>query len=135
MAKRFVPPTLEQCEAYVAEKGYKYVDAATFWYWYDAINWVVGKSGTKMVRWRSSIAGWEARKAKEMKCEKESQAKTCLVCKQPGKKFQTNDKGQEVWLCEICLKCIKATGRTAWGYLPVSIIEREVQNGKAKLRH
>ncbi len=67
---RFQPPTLEQCEAYAREKGFKFVDGATFWFWFDAIDWVVGKAKTKMVRWRSAMAGWEARGRKKHKIGK-----------------------------------------------------------------
>lgn len=131
--KRFVPPTIEQCEAYVAEKGYQYVNGKAFWYWYDAIDWVISKSGTKMVRWHSAMGGWEEREQK--KHGKEAQAKICVVCKRLGHRYQTNNKEQKVWLCELCKMFINAAGVTAWGRLSVNVIERKVHEGKAKLRH
>lgn len=51
----FVPPTVEEVDAYCKEKGYN-VDAFQFWHWYDSVNWMRGK--TKMVRWRSACATW-----------------------------------------------------------------------------
>ncbi len=59
MGKRFTPPTLEQCEAYKADKGYKYVDAPTFFLFYESKGWKVGKN--KMVSWHCAKGGWEAR--------------------------------------------------------------------------
>ena len=57
--KRFVPPTIEEVEDYVKEKGYENVDAEVFVTWYDSKGWYVGKN--KMKNWKSAVAGWNAR--------------------------------------------------------------------------
>ena len=57
--KRFVPPSVEEVRAYIAEKGYTHVNADSFVSFYESKNWMVGKN--KMVSWHSCVAGWEAR--------------------------------------------------------------------------
>ena len=51
----FVPPTLDEVKAYVAEKGYK-VDPVAWWHHYDGNGWVCGK--TPMKNWKSAIVTW-----------------------------------------------------------------------------
>ncbi len=63
--KRFQPPTLEQCEAYKAEKGYKYVDSTEFLLYYKMCGWVVGKSRKPMKCWHSAMALWESKEKKK----------------------------------------------------------------------
>ena len=60
--KKFVPPTVEEVQAYIDEKGY-HVDAESFVNFYESKGWMVGK--TKMVSWRSSVATWEKRHKEE----------------------------------------------------------------------
>lgn len=55
---RFVPPTLEEVQAYVVEKGYS-VDAESFIAFYQSKNWYVGKN--KMKDWKAAIVTWEKR--------------------------------------------------------------------------
>lgn len=57
----FIPPTLQEVEQLIQEKGYS-VDAAVFFYFYDSNGWMVGK--TKMKKWRSALAGWNCRDKK-----------------------------------------------------------------------
>lgn len=57
---RFVPPTIEEVRAYMAEKGYNTFDAAEWWYFYDGKGWMIGKN--KMKNWHSAIATWAKRK-------------------------------------------------------------------------
>ena len=52
----FVPPTLEEVEAYVLEKGY-HIDPVAFFYYYDANGWYQGKK--KLKSWKSAAAYWE----------------------------------------------------------------------------
>ena len=52
---RFVPPTLDEVKAYVAEKGYK-VDPVAWWHHYDGNGWMCGK--TPMKNWKSAIVTW-----------------------------------------------------------------------------
>ena len=54
--KRFVPPTVEEIEAYIKEKGYHF-DAEAFWAFYDSNGWMVGKN--KMKNWKSACVTWE----------------------------------------------------------------------------
>lgn len=56
--KRFVPPTLEEVQAYIVEKGYC-VDAESFIAFYQSKNWYVGKN--KMKDWKAAILTWEKR--------------------------------------------------------------------------
>lgn len=56
--KRFVPPTLEEVQAYIVEKGYC-VDAESFIAFYQSKNWYVGKN--KMKDWKAAIVTWEKR--------------------------------------------------------------------------
>lgn len=55
-AKRFTPPTIEQVQIYISEKGYS-VDAEKFVAFYQSKNWMVGKN--KMKDWRAAILTWE----------------------------------------------------------------------------
>lgn len=55
-AKRFSPPTIEEVQAYVEEKGYS-VDAERFVNFYSAKGWMIGKN--KMQNWKSAVATWQ----------------------------------------------------------------------------
>lgn len=59
--KRFVPPTIEEVQAYCSENNIR-IDAEQFWYYYDSKNWVCGK--TKMSRWKSAVRLWERNERK-----------------------------------------------------------------------
>ena len=54
--KRFSPPTIEEVQAYVEEKGYN-VDAVRFVNFYAAKGWMIGKN--KMQNWKSAVATWQ----------------------------------------------------------------------------
>lgn len=56
-AKRtaFVPPTLEEVNVYVSEKGYT-VDAERFIDFYTSKGWMVGKN--KMKDWKAAVRNW-----------------------------------------------------------------------------
>ena len=53
---RFVPPTLEEVQAYCQERGNK-VDAEQFVGFYTAKNWMLGKN--KMKDWKACVRTWE----------------------------------------------------------------------------
>ena len=53
---KFVPPTVEEVQAYLTEKGITDVDAEAFVAFYESKGWMVGKN--KMQRWRSAITTW-----------------------------------------------------------------------------
>jgi len=55
--KRFVPPSQEELEKYIAEKNYKGVDPVTFISHYNSNGWKVGKN--KMVDWHATVDKWE----------------------------------------------------------------------------
>ena len=57
--RSFVPPSIEDVEAYCREKGYHTVNAVAFVAFYESKGWKVGKE--KMSSWKSAVAGWEAR--------------------------------------------------------------------------
>ena len=57
--KRFVPPTLEEIQARIYDMGYDSVDAETFYNFYEAKGWLVGKN--KMRSWHAALAGWQSR--------------------------------------------------------------------------
>ena len=52
---RFIPPTLEEVAAFIAENGYR-VDAGRFIDYYTANGWMVGK--TKMKDWKAAVRNW-----------------------------------------------------------------------------
>ena len=56
--KRFVPPTLEEVQAYITENNY-IIDAQKFIDYYQSNGWIVGK--TKMKDWKATVRGWERR--------------------------------------------------------------------------
>jgi hypothetical protein len=55
-AKAFVPPTIEEVESYIKEKGYTNVSAAKWISRYKANGWMVGR--TKMKDWRACVDYW-----------------------------------------------------------------------------
>lgn len=52
---RFIPPTVEEVEDYINEKGYR-IDAHKFVDYYTANGWRVGKSPMK--DWRAAVRNW-----------------------------------------------------------------------------
>lgn len=53
---QFEPPTLEEVEAYIKEKGY-HVNAAKWYAHYEANGWKVGRN--KMKDWHAAVRTWE----------------------------------------------------------------------------
>lgn len=58
---------------------------------------------------------------------------TCIVDKKPYRTYQKNQKGEPVYLCDDCIKSLKAMNVTQWGYKSPSEIEKLVEHGKAKI--
>ena len=56
--KRFIPPTVAEVAAYIAEKHYT-VSAQRFVDFYEAKGWLVGKS--KMKDWKAAVRSWQSR--------------------------------------------------------------------------
>ena len=62
--KRFVPPSLDEVQAYCTERR-NGIDAQAFIDFYTSKNWYVGK--TKMTDWKAAIRTWESRNRKQTK--------------------------------------------------------------------
>ncbi len=60
--KRFVPPSLEEVQAYCTERG-NGIDAQAFIDFYASKGWMVGK--TKMTDWKAAVRTWESRNRKQ----------------------------------------------------------------------
>lgn len=54
--KKFTKPTVEEIQAYIAEKGY-HIDAEYFFNYYESNGWKVGR--VPMKSWTHAIANWE----------------------------------------------------------------------------
>lgn len=80
--RRFVPPTLEEVQAYIVEKGYC-VDAESFIAFYQSKNWYVGKN--KMKDWKAAIVTWEKR-------EKENPRRTASRKSKTSESRNVNDE-------------------------------------------
>lgn len=66
--KRFVPPTLEEVQAYCQERNNN-VDAKTFYDYFTASDWYDSK-GNKVKSWKQKVITWESYKGKEQKQNK-----------------------------------------------------------------
>lgn len=64
-SKRFIPPTLDEVKAYVAEKGYS-VDADFFFKYYSEGNWIDGK-GNPVRNWKQKLITWAKEDEKKPK--------------------------------------------------------------------
>lgn len=71
--KRFVPPTLEEVQEYIGEKGYS-VDAESFIAFYQSKNWYVGKN--KMKDWKAALVTWEKRERENLRRHESRKTKT-----------------------------------------------------------
>ncbi len=60
------------------------------------------------------------------------QPQICIIDKKPATKFQMDATGKKLFLCDDCLVAFKRTGRSAFGRMPSTEIERAVLDGKAK---
>lgn len=57
--KGFVPPSIEEVDAYCLEKRHEYVDPEAFVMFYESKGWMIGKN--KMVSWKGAVGGWNSR--------------------------------------------------------------------------
>lgn len=71
-AKRFSPPSLEEVQAYIQEKGYT-VDAEAFIAHYTSNGWMVGKN--KMKDWRMAVVTW-VKRSKEFRGSSSNNSQT-----------------------------------------------------------
>lgn len=58
---RFKPPTIEEVQAYIDEKGYS-VNAERWYAYYESNGWMVGRN--KMKAWKASIQYWNSKNKK-----------------------------------------------------------------------
>ena len=65
--KRFVPPSVDEVEAYCTERG-NHVDAAQFCAFYESKGWRVGNQPMKS--WQAAILTWERRERKDREEQK-----------------------------------------------------------------
>ena len=78
-ARRFIPPTVEEVKARIAEMGYTF-DAEAFIAFYQSNGWMVGKS--KMKDWRAAMVTWQKREPRFPR---------------GGKSSSTSKKANEEW--------------------------------------
>lgn len=78
-ARRFIPPTLDEVKARIAEMGYTF-DAEAFMAFYQSNGWMVGKS--KMKDWRAAMVTWQKREPRFPR---------------GGKSSSTSKKANEEW--------------------------------------
>lgn len=63
-AARFVPPTIEEVEAYCMKRG-NGIDPGAFIDFYQSKNWMIGKD--KMRDWQAAVRTWERRRKQDEK--------------------------------------------------------------------
>ena len=59
---RFAPPSVDEVQEYIREKGYS-VDAEEFYAHYESNGWIVGK--TPMKNWKAAVVTWQKRHEKD----------------------------------------------------------------------
>ena len=73
---RFIPPSQQDVENYIAEHGY-HVDAERFILFYSSKGWMVGKN--KMKDWKAAVQTWEKKWKEEHPAQQEVKAKPQLT--------------------------------------------------------
>ena len=56
--EKFKKPTVDEINAYCAEKGYDYVNADDFINYFESVGWKVGKTLKPMTSWKGAVANW-----------------------------------------------------------------------------
>lgn len=70
LRSRFTPPSLADVEMFIVDNSYQsLVDPETFFNYYQARGWTVGKGETKMKDWRAALRNWAARERKSLVTE------------------------------------------------------------------
>jgi len=136
MKKRFVPPTIQEVDAYIKGKGYRYVNAEVFFCHYASKGWLVGRN--KMTSWHQALAGWEAReKAKHPEQQKPSspiQTAQCAIChERAGTDYRLDLSRKPIHLCPECGKAARIMGSFLNRPISIADLERRVEKGKAKM--
>lgn len=76
--KTFIPPKIEQVQAYIKKLKYNDFNAEQFIAFYDANGWVQGK-GKKIVSWEAAVRYWNSNKTFDKK-SKVVNNKVCPIC-------------------------------------------------------
>ena len=71
VCKRFTPPTREQVQEYITEKGYQ-VDAEHFIDYYTSNGWRVGKNPMK--DWKATVRNWNRKEKDDRHSDTDSQS-------------------------------------------------------------
>lgn len=61
--KKFVPPTVNEVEQYIVEKGY-HIDPIAFVNFYQSKGWKIGKN--PMVNWKAAVVTWEQKRKNDV---------------------------------------------------------------------
>lgn len=73
----FIPPTIEEVQAYIQEKGYS-IDAEAFIAFYESKGWYVGKN--KMKNWRMAVVTWSKRNNNGALQARKTRSATTRIC-------------------------------------------------------
>ena len=98
--KRFVPPTLEEVQAYCTERG-NLVDAQSFVDFYESKGWYVGKN--KMKDWKAAVRTWERRNAQQPRRmsraerQRAEDAELERMCKEYDSRHGETDSNDTPW--------------------------------------
>ena len=74
--KRFAPPSFDELNAYIAEKGYK-VNPQQFMDHYESVGWKVGRN--QMKDWRAAVRTWASRESTQGEAKRKQTSKTKWV--------------------------------------------------------
>ena len=96
----FKPPTLEEVQAYCAERG-NLVDAQSFVDFYESKGWYVGKN--KMKDWKAAVRTWERRnksvprRMSRAERQKAEDAELERMCKEYDSRHSEADSNDSPW--------------------------------------
>lgn len=101
----------------------------------------------KVMRWSQSDSFWQNNILSTDKLRKQfdrlemqssqtsnnsQQSRLCIVCRSDGCKYQCDAKGQQVYLCHVCLDALAKMKIKSWGKYSKAQLEKLVLDGKAK---
>jgi len=71
----------------------------------------------------------------EMGLSESGDDKVCVICRDTGFKYQNDQRGKKVWLCEKCHGAYKKNHpKDGWAVWPLVELERIIEQGKADRR-
>ena len=65
MRKKFIKPTKKEMGAYAKEMNIPITVAVDCWYYYDKLDWKIGKDEKQMKNWKSALSGWWSREKRK----------------------------------------------------------------------